>query len=138
MRLKPETEASPDRSRPRVLLAEDDYPWRATIVRLVEELGLTCVAVADGLAAAALLEDMSQPFDLAITDFRMPRGSGWRVVEAARTHRGAAFPVIMQTGESQYADVYRVAEELGVPIIAKADVQTLLAPAVREALDLDT
>lgn len=133
---EPSSEASPDRARPRVLLAEDDYPWRATIVRLVEELGLTCVAVADGLAAAALLEDTSQPFDLVITDFRMPRGSGWRVVEAARKHRGPAFPVIMQTGESQYADVYRVAEELGVPIIAKADVQTLLAPAIREALGL--
>ena len=120
----------------RVLVAEDDFPYRETIVRLVEALGLICVAVEDGLDAAALLADASQAFDLAITDFRMPRGSGWRVVEAARTHRGASFPVIMQTGESQYADVYLKAEELSVPIIAKSDIYSLLIPMVRDALEL--
>ena len=68
----------------RVLVAEDGYAWRVTIVRLVEALGVACVGVEDGLDAAALLEDVAQPFHLAITDFRMPRGSGWRVVEAAQ------------------------------------------------------
>lgn len=119
-----------------VLIAEDDFPYRETIVRLVEALGLTCVAVEDGLDAAALLEDASQSFDLVVTDFRMPRGSGWRVVEAARAYRGASFPVIMQTGEAQYADVYLKAEELSVPIIAKADIYSRLVPLVREALEL--
>jgi CheY-like chemotaxis protein len=121
----------------RVLVAEDTYPFRATIVRLLEPLGLTCVPVADGLAGAELLEDLSQTFHLAVTDFRMPRGSGWRVVEAARAHRGAAFPVIMQTAESQYPDVYERAAELSVRLIAKDDIFSLLVPAVREALRLD-
>lgn len=120
----------------RVLVAEDDFPYREAIVRLVEAIGLTCVAVEDGLLAAALLEDVSQPFDLVVTDFRMPRASGWHVVKAARTCRGAAFPVIMQTGEAQYADVYLKAEALSVPIIAKADIHTLLVPLVRQALEL--
>jgi CheY-like chemotaxis protein len=92
--------------------------------------------VGDGLAAAALLEDATEEFHLAVTDFRMPHGSGWRVIEAARTHRGAAFPVIMQTAESQYPDVYLRAEELGVALIAKDDIDALLIPAVREALQL--
>ncbi len=120
----------------RVLVAEDVYPFRATIVRMLEQLGLTCVAVEDGLAGAELLEDLSQPFHLAITDFRMPRGSGFRVAEAARAHRGLAFPVIMQTAESQYPDVYKRAEELSVHLIAKDDIERLLVPAVREALQL--
>jgi CheY-like chemotaxis protein len=102
----------------------------------VEALGITCVAVGDGLDGAALLEDLAQPFDLAITDFRMPRGSGWRVVEAARKYRGASFPVIMQTAESQYPDVYLKAKKLRVPLIAKSDVYSLLVPAVKEALRL--
>ena len=131
--MRPDTRAA---QTYRVLVAEDDFPYRETIVRLVEAIGLTCVAVGDGLDAAALLADASQAFDLAITDFRMPRGSGWRVVEAARTHRGASFPVIMQTGEAQYADVYLKAEELAVPIIAKSDIYALLIPLVREALEL--
>jgi len=120
----------------RVLVAEDTYAYQAAIVRLLEGLGLECVAVANGLHAAALLRDRAQLLHLAVTDFRMPRGSGWRVVEAARRYRGAAFPVIMQTAESQYPDVYLRAAELGVPLIAKADLYSLLVPAVREALQL--
>lgn len=120
----------------RILVAEDNYPWRFTIVRLLEGLGLTCVAVEDGLDAAALLADPAEVFHLAVTDFRMPRGSGFRVVEAARKHRGASFPVIMQTAESQYSDVYVKAKKLGVPLIAKDDIYSLLIPTVREALRL--
>ena len=121
----------------RVLVAEDVYAFRATIVRMLEPLGVTCIAVEDGLAGAELLEDLSQPFHLAVTDFRMPRGSGFRVAEAARAHRGPAFPVIMQTAESQYPDVYKRAEELSVRLIAKDDIELLLIPAVREALQLE-
>ena len=120
----------------RVLVAEDTYAYRCAIIRLLEPLGLACVGVEDGVAAAALLQDQSQAFHLAVTDFRMPRGSGWRVVEAARAYRGAAFPVIMQTAESQYPDVYERAAELSVPLIAKADLFSLLVPAVRQALGL--
>lgn len=121
----------------RVLVADDVYSFRATIVRLLEPLGLTCVPAEDGLAGAELLADLSQPFHLAVTDFRMPRGSGWRIVEAARAHRGPAFPVIMQTAESQYPDVYERARELSVRLIAKDDLLSHLVPAVREALRLD-
>ena len=120
----------------RILVAEDTYAYQASIVRMLEGLGLECVAVANGLHAAALLRDRTQLLHLAITDFRMPRGSGWRVVEAARRYRGAAFPVIMQTAESQYPDVYRRAATLGITLIAKADINSLLIPAVREALKL--
>jgi CheY-like chemotaxis protein len=120
----------------RVLVAEDNFPYREGIVRLLEALGLACVAVEDGLDAVALLEDASEPFDLVVTDFRMPRGSGWRVVDAARAYRGASFPVIMQTGEAQYPDVYLKAEELAVPLLAKADIYSLLVPLVSEALRL--
>jgi CheY-like chemotaxis protein len=120
----------------RVLVAEDTYAYQAAIVRMLQALGLECVAVANGLHAAALLRDRTQLLHLAVTDFRMPRGSGWRVVEAARRYRGAAFPVIMQTAESQYPDVYLRAADLGVPLIAKADIYSLLVPAVRDALSL--
>ena len=120
----------------RVLVAEDVYAFRATIVRMLEPLGVTCVAVEDGLAGAELLEDLTQPFHLAVTDFRMPRGSGFRIAEAARAHRGPTFPVIMQTAESQYPDVYQRAAELSVHLIAKDEIERLLVPAVREALRL--
>ncbi len=125
----------PDRGY-RVLIAEDDYKYRAGIVLLLEPLGLICVAVEDGLLAAELLRDESERFDLVITDFRMPRRSGWHVIDAARTHRGDALPIIMQTAESQYPDVYLQAEALGVALIAKDDILALLVPAVRAALGI--
>ncbi len=64
-----------------------------------------------------------------------PRRGGSRC-RAARAHRGPAFPVIMQTAESQYPDVYQRARELSVRLIAKDDIERLLVPAVREALRL--
>jgi hypothetical protein len=42
----------------------------------------------------------------------------------------------MQTAESQYPDVYRRAEELSLRLIAKDDIERLLIPAVREALQI--
>jgi CheY-like chemotaxis protein len=118
----------------RVLVADDEYAYREGIARILAPLGCACVAVEDGLDAAALLADEAEEFHIAVTDFHMLRGSGWRVVEAARRHRGPAFPVIMQTAEAQYRDVYERAELLGVPLIAKRDIFTHLAPAVRAAL----
>ena len=120
-----------------VLVAEDDPKYRATIKRMIGQLGLICVDVEDGRIAAELLRDASVELHLAITDMRMPGGSGWRVVEAARAYRGASFPVIMQTGEAMYRDVYLRAEELSIPLIAKDDIRALLLPAVRSALGLD-
>ena len=125
-------------ARYRAVVADDEYAYRAAIGRLLAPLGIECVEAADGVDAAALLGDTSEVFHLAITDFRMPRKSGWHVVEAARAYRGLTFPVIMQTAESQYSDVYVVADELGVPLVAKRDLYTHLVPAVRKALGLES
>lgn len=104
---------------------------------MLTRTGLLCADVENGRLAADLLQNTSVELHLAITDMRMPGGSGWRVVEAARMYRGASFPVIMQTGEAMYSDVYLRAEELDIPLIAKSDISTPLMPAVRAALGLD-
>ena len=120
-----------------VLLAEDDPKYRATIKRMLVQLGLVCIDVENGRVAAKLLQDVSVELNLVITDMRMPGGSGWRVVEAARMYRGVSFPVIMQSGEAMYSDVSLRAKELNIPLIAKDEIRTLLMPAVRSALGLD-
>ena len=106
------------------------------ILNLLRPLGVTCIAVENGALAADVLADTSQEVHLLITDMRMPGGSGWRAIEAARKHRGRSLPIIMQTGESQYGDVILQAKSLGVPVVAKADLRTHLVPAVRDALRL--
>ena len=125
---------TPQPTRFRALIAEDDYAYRVAIARMLAEIGIDSVGVEDGLAAAELLERVDEPLAIAITDFRMPRASGFRVIEAARAFRGPSFPVIMETAESQYSDVYRRALDLGVPLVAKRDIYTHLIPAVRTAL----
>ena len=119
-----------------VLVAEDQPRFRAAILNLLRPLGVTCVVVENGALAAEVLADTSQEVHLLITDMRMPGGSGWRAIEAAREHRGRSLPIIMQTGESQYSDVILRAKVLGVPVVAKADLLTSLVPAVREALGI--
>ena len=119
-----------------VLIAEDYPDFRARILALIEPLALTCIAVADGREAINVLRDRSQELHLLITDMDMPVHTGWDVIEAAREHRGEALPIIMQTGEGKYSYVRRRAEELGIVLIDKPDVDALLIPAVRAALDL--
>ncbi len=121
---------------PAVLIAEDYPDFRARLLDLLEPLALTCIPVANGREAIEVLRDSSQPLDLLITDMDMPVNTGWDVIEAARQHRGETLPVIMQTGEAKYTYVRRRAEGLGIVLIDKTDVNELLAPAVRLALDL--
>ena len=119
-----------------VLIAEDYPDFSARILALIEPLALTCIAVANGREAIEVLRDRSQELHLLITDMDMPVHTGWEVIEAAREHRGKALPIIMQTGEAKYSYVRRRAEKLGIVLIDKLDVDALLIPAVREALDL--
>ena len=121
---------------PTVLIAEDYPDFRARLLVLLEPLALTCIPVANGHQAIEVLRDLSRELQLLITDMDMPVSTGWEVIEAARRHRGRALPIIMQTGEGRYGYVRRRAEELGIVLIDKLDVDARLVPAVREALGL--
>ena len=121
-------------SVPAVLVAEDGVEFRAQIVALLEPLALPCISTADGPEAIDLLQDLSRELLLLITDLEMPGCSGWDVIRAARQHRGEALPVIMQTGQAQYAHVWGRARDLGIILIDKLDLPTRLVPAVRDAL----
>jgi CheY-like chemotaxis protein len=122
----------------RTVLVAEDYPdFRARLLALLEPLGLACVPVSNGRQAIESLRDLSLELHLVITDMDMPVHTGWEVIEAAREHRGSSLPVIMQTGEAKYTYVRRRAEEFGIVLIDKKEIDELLVPAVRAALGLD-
>jgi CheY-like chemotaxis protein len=121
---------------PTVLVAEDYPDFRARILGLLEPLALTCIPVGNGRQAIEVLRDHARELHLVITDMDMPVSTGWDVIEATREHRGQELPIIMQTGEARYTYVRRRAEEFGIVLIDKVDVNELLLPAVREALRL--
>lgn len=118
-----------------VLIAEDYPEFRAGLLALLEPLNLNCIPVSNGKLAIDILRDASQNLDLLITDMDMPVNTGWDVIGASREHRGELL-IIMQTGEARYTYVKRRAEEFGIVLIDKVDVEALLLPAVREALGL--
>lgn len=80
---------------PSVLIAEDFPEFRQRILFLLQPLDLVCIPVANGRLAIEVLRDPSQELHLLITDMDMPVHTGWEVIEAARTHRGADLPIIM-------------------------------------------
>lgn len=121
---------------PTVLVAEDYPDFRARLLALLEPLALACIPVGNGRQAIEVLQDLSRELDLLITDMDMPVNTGWDVIESARRHRGQALPIIMQTGEAKYTYVRRRAEEKGIVLIDKTDVNERLVPAVRQALGL--
>jgi PAS domain S-box-containing protein len=81
----------------RVLLVEDDDTVRALARRILTEGGYDVSTTSEGAAAARLLEDPQNDFDLLVSDVVMP---GMRGVELARRARELRpeLPILMMSG----------------------------------------
>ena len=110
--------------------------FRQQIIAMLEPLALSCIPAVNGRLAIDVIEDRSRELGLLVTDLEMPEQSGWDVIRAARQHRDVTLPIIMQTGQAQYAHVWRRAQELDIVLIDKLDLPALLVPAVRDALGM--
>jgi DNA-binding NtrC family response regulator len=81
---------------PQQILVVDDEPGvRLALARVVGKMGYAVRTAADGVEAQDLLA--AHPFDLVITDLRMPRADGHEVLRAA-TSRQPPLPVVVVTG----------------------------------------
>ena len=80
----------------RVLVAEDDAVVRGMIARLLVEEGYDVVVARDGREAVRLAHE-GPPFDLLITDIRMPGMDGWELSSRLR-ERWPALPVLYISG----------------------------------------
>ncbi len=78
---------------PRVLAADDEAVSRIVLVRMLSGLGFDVTEAADVPEAAEFLT--AGDFDLIVTDYQMPSGTGLDLVEAARA---ANIPFILLTG----------------------------------------
>lgn len=93
--------AQPARSRPsfdglRILLAEDEPEIRTVMKELLTRMGAEVVAGVDGEDAWNLWELLG-PFDLLITDQRMPRLNGLELLQRIRAS-ARDLPVLVMTG----------------------------------------
>jgi chemotaxis protein histidine kinase CheA len=125
--------------RARILLAEDSYPEREALTRLLTTHGYEVVAAPDGRSALHLAA--ADRFDLVSTDVTMPHLDGYeltRLLRAQERHRDV--PILMLTARGEPADRLRgfeagVDEYLTKPVEPDLFLRTIarhLAQAHRE------
>lgn len=82
-----------ERPARRILVVDDDAILREVLTAALSGDGYEVVAASDGTEALALLE--RQPYDLVLSDLRMPRTDGPSLYETLRTRHH--FPVRFAT-----------------------------------------
>lgn len=96
-RVEPSSTAVAPATRPRVLVVDDEASIRDMLSKALALAHYDVETVADGRAAIERLR--AAPYDLLVTDLRMPGVDGLMVIREARRLR-ADLPVIIITGYS--------------------------------------
>jgi len=78
----------------RLLVADDEPAIRETLSQILSDLGATVDLAADGQEAVDLSEE--HPYDLLLSDIRMPHKNGYEVFAEVRQKR-PKLPVILMT-----------------------------------------
>jgi CheY-like chemotaxis protein len=102
--------------RRRILVVDDEVALRTLIARAFRERGYEVVEMTDGVGGLDAVRSSSQPFDLVVTNSRMPHLSGPQLAECLR-QENPDLPIIHISGSHGY------------PATAlPADVPTLFKP----------
>ena len=132
LRTAPRGPTNESKRRARVLIAEDDYAFRDLLVFAFEDDGYDVVAVPDGysllevLGSAALPGSTVRPFDLVVSDVRMPRWSG--LVTLEKLGRSLLVPPLIVITAFGTDEVHQRAKQAGVVSVLDKpfDLQDLL------------
>lgn len=79
----------------RILVADDETNIRRTITDILRKHGCVVETAKDGYEACTLLDQ--QPFDLVVSDIKMPYRNGYEIYAAAQRVR-EGLPVVLMTG----------------------------------------
>jgi PAS domain S-box-containing protein len=120
--------------RERVLLVEDDERVRAVALRMLERLGYTVDAFADGPSAIAAVERMTEVPALLITDVVMPTMNGHVLMQRLVALR-PSLKVLFTSGYTADVIVHHGVLEEGIEFLAKPYSLEQLARRVRDVLD---
>lgn len=121
-------------SRPRILLVEDEAPFRDLVQAYLREQGFEVRPVQDGKCGARWLRE--HPVDVLITDLCMPNSDGIELLMGLRKLRSRIPIIVMSGGVGGDSDaMLRAATLLGARhTLAKPFALENLGAAVREAL----
>ena len=124
---------APTQLTARVLLIEDEDTVRATLQRLLAQLGCTVQAAASGDAALAMLQGTPAAFDVVLSDVVMPGLHGRRLLDALRAVR-PELPILFLSGYLDGRLTHRDLVDAGLEILAKPIDRQRLAAALTRAL----
>ncbi|GAB3623371.1 response regulator [Mariniluteicoccus endophyticus] len=128
-----DTQTSPERTRPRVLVAEDEALIRLDLVELLTDEGYEIVAeAADGEQAIELAREHAP--DLVVMDVKMPRRDGISAAKVIAEERIA--PVVMLTAFSQRELVEQAREAGAMAYVVKPFDASDVVPAIEIAMAL--
>lgn len=122
----------------RVLVAEDDAAMRDLLLLVLRERGYAVDCVSSGSQMMSVLSErhpdgsLAEPFDLIVTDVRMPGASGLDAIDQLR-RSGGMTPVIAVTAFPHDATRNR-AQRLEIRLLAKPFDLDALRSAVEAAL----
>lgn len=110
--------APPDPQRARVLVVDDEKEIADLVAEHLRRDGLTVEVVGSGRAALARMAE--QPFDLIISDLRMPDLDGPALVAALeRDHPALARRVLLITGDALGAELNEAVRRANLPVLEK-------------------
>lgn len=110
----------------RILVVDDEPGVRAVLDRFLTRCGHQVTVAEDGVAALERIESATEPYDLILSDLRMPRVDGRNLLRRLRLRRPEyADRVVFVTGDV-------LAPEAQVPVQEKTGI-----PVVQKPFDLD-
>jgi CheY-like chemotaxis protein len=127
---------SPD-EKLRILIADDDGPFRSLAAIVVRGAGYAVAEARDGTEAIEKLR--REPYDLVLLDVRMPGASGWEILRALIADASPeALPprVLMMTGLTTEFDLDRLKKEGAYGMLIKPFQNDDLLSEVKRILAL--
>jgi len=126
-------EESQSRSRPLVLVADDDADTRELVALRLEQAGCEIVQAIDGEDAERIARERSP--DLAVLDVMMPGIDGYQVTKRLRADGELReMPVILLTAKARQEDAFAGFEVGAAEYLTKPFNGQELASRVRELL----
>jgi DNA-binding NtrC family response regulator len=119
--------------RSRILLVEDEARMRAVIMMLLSDLPLEFVEAADCQEALDALEQ--SPFDLVITDLKVPAGSGMAVLAHVK-EKDPELPVIVITAYGSIDNAVEAIRQGAFDYVTKPFTEERLRVCVMKALQI--
>ena len=116
-----------------ILIAEDEVGLRGLVQRALQGIGHEVAVAADGAEALDMLTAAEPPFELLLSDIRMPVMDGIALALAAARDR-PDLTILLMTGYSEHRERAQGLQALIHDVVAKPFTLAEIRAHVRDAL----